>query len=65
VLGGAFFYYFTVILYKNESRIKQRSFRGLSLMAENIEKDISLTSEKNTLNFLRGMINAKDSASKS
>jgi len=64
VLGGAFFYYFTVILYKNESRIKQRSFRGLSLMAENIEKDISLTSEKNTLNFLRGMINAKDSVAR-
>jgi len=65
VLGCAFFYYFTVILYDNESRIKQRSFRGLSLMAENIEKEIATISERNTLNFLRGMINAKnDSAAR-
>jgi hypothetical protein len=51
LLGAVFIYYFTVIIYQNESRIRQRSFRGLAIVAENIQKEIKSFAQNNSKNF--------------
>ena len=61
LLGGVFIYYFTAILHRNETRIKERSFRGLSLIAETIQNDINFTLEKNSKNFLQDFNDRKSS----
>ena len=55
LLGGISLYYFVVVLTQNEMRIKERSFRGLSLMSRNIEHEINNTLTKNAQNFLRDL----------
>ncbi|MEP7372424.1 MAG: cache domain-containing protein [Chitinophagaceae bacterium] len=51
ILAGVFFFYFNVILSRNEENLKERNFRGLHRMANNLSKKISNYAEKNSQNF--------------
>src|SRR5688572_269702 len=53
VLAGIFYFYSTVIVSSNESALKERNFRGLHRMADNISKKISSYAGKNSLNFFK------------
>ncbi|HEY6506252.1 MAG TPA: hypothetical protein VIZ28_19885 [Chitinophagaceae bacterium] len=51
ILAGIFFFYFNVIVSRNEANLKERNFRGLHRMANNMSKKISNYAEKNSQNF--------------
>ena len=51
ILAGVFFFYFNVVVSRNEANLKERNFRGLDRMANNISQKISNYAEKNSQNF--------------
>jgi hypothetical protein len=55
VLAGIFFFYFNVIVTTNEANLKERNFRGLHRMADNVIKKINSYSEDNSKNFLNAL----------
>jgi hypothetical protein len=62
VLGGSFFYYFNVVINRNELLIKERSFRGLAHISENIEKTITATFLNNARNFANEFLKSRTKA---
>ncbi|MFL5786870.1 MAG: cache domain-containing protein [Flavisolibacter sp.] len=52
LLTAAYFFYFNVVVSKNSLDLKERNFRGLDRIANNISMKLNSYTEKNVTNFL-------------
>lgn len=53
VLAGVFYFYFNVVVSRNEANLKERNFRGLHRMSANTARKLNSYSFQNAANFLR------------
>jgi hypothetical protein len=61
ILSGGFFLYYQVVVSKNENDLRQRNFRGLQRMADNISTKLENYHAKNSVNFFHNLERYPDS----